>query len=256
MAGLAPDTDLGPIRLIGAAFSIIATHKVRRMAIGAHPVPVLIAPGPMDRLACLDALIGVKVEPALPALFRRPGVPGQPQRLHSPVRKGDQVLLQWDRTKCVGDLVVTHRPVRAIGVHPRLAVSLEEPRVGAGIAEHRVVEIAEDSLRGRRAHSPIMMGAGPSLRFGGMARCTIVRSDIAAAIEQTLVTGSARAVGAAQQRTAKQDDQSGDSRRSRQTHREHQVTHTLRRDSLASRNRWLPCTRPFVYFARVATLIP
>ena len=46
------------------------------MALGAHEVPVLIEPGPVQHVVVLDLLIGIEMKPFLAALVLRPAVPG------------------------------------------------------------------------------------------------------------------------------------------------------------------------------------
>ena len=95
-----------PGRVVAVGLQVIAAPQVGRVAVGAHPVPVLIDPGPVQLVVVRDLLVGIEVEPALAALLLRPRVPGEAQRLEAPAREGDQILLQRVDAERVVDLVV------------------------------------------------------------------------------------------------------------------------------------------------------
>ena len=97
------------------------------------------------------------MEPALAALVRRPAVPGEAERLHPPVREGDQVLLQRVDAEDVADLEVGELAVRPVGVDEELAVPLEEPRGDVAVSERRAVEAAEDGLLRRLGHGEVVV---------------------------------------------------------------------------------------------------
>ena len=89
VAGFAGDVQRGPGGMIAVALQVIAAHEVGRVAVGAHPVPVLIDPGPVQLVVMGDLLARVEVKPALAALLLWPGVPGERQRLEAAAGEGD-----------------------------------------------------------------------------------------------------------------------------------------------------------------------
>ena len=103
VAGFAGDVDLRPGRGIGVFLRVVVLAQLGRMALGALEIPGLIDPCPVQRIAGLELLVGIEMEPALAALVLRPAVPGDAERLHPAVGKGDQVLLQRGRRRrCSG----------------------------------------------------------------------------------------------------------------------------------------------------------
>jgi len=102
-------------------------------------VPGLVDPGPMQRITSLRRLIGIEMEPALPALIGGPGVPRGAERLDPAVRQRDQILLQRVDAEGVADLEVVEVPIRRIGGDEEFPVTLEKPRSHAGVDEARVV---------------------------------------------------------------------------------------------------------------------
>ena len=139
------------------------------MALGALEVPGLVDAGPVQRVAGLELLVGVEVEPALAALVLRPAVPGDAQRLHPAVGKGDQVLLQRRDAEGVADLEVGELAVRAVGIDQELAVAPEEPRGDVAVGEGGAIEVAEDGLLGGFGHRQVVVRAAPGLGLGLMA---------------------------------------------------------------------------------------
>ena len=169
MAGLAGDVDFAVGRLVGVAGCVVALLQIGRMAFGALQRPVLVAPGPVQRVLVVDLLAGLQVEPALAALILRPGIPGDRQRLVTPAGKGDQVLLQRIDAEGVGDLVVGELAVGAVGADHELVAALEEAGFDFLVPELGVGEIAEHG-RGRRClHGEVVMRTRPRLEFAFMA---------------------------------------------------------------------------------------
>ena len=76
VAGLAAYVDFGPGGVKRVARQVVVLLQVRRVAVGAHVVPVLLAAGPVQWIVGRDFFVGVEVEPAF--VFR---VPGDRQRL-------------------------------------------------------------------------------------------------------------------------------------------------------------------------------
>ncbi len=131
--------------------------------------PGLVDPGPVQRLARPELLAGVEVEPALPARLLRPRVPGDPQRLHSPVGKGDQVLLQRVDAEDEGDLEVGEPAVRAVGVDEEPAVAAKEAAGDVAVGEGGAFEVAEHRGFGGLGHGQVVVGAAPGLGLRRMA---------------------------------------------------------------------------------------
>src|SRR5512132_512467 len=166
VAGLAGDVDLRPGRGIGVFLRVVVLAQLRRVALGAHEIPGLINPCPVQRIAGLELLIGIQMEPALAALVLRPAVPGDAERLHPPVREGDQVLLQRVDAEGVADLEVGELAVRPVGVDEELAVPLDETRGDVAVRERRAVEGAENRLVRRFLHGEVVVRAAPGRRLG------------------------------------------------------------------------------------------
>ena len=181
VAGLAGDVDLGPARPVAVARRLVVLAQVGRVALGAGVVPGLVAAGPVDRLAGVDVLARVEVEPALPALLLRPRVPGDAERLQAPVREGDQVLLQRVDAERVADLEVGEPAVGPVRVDEVAAVAREEPRGDAAVGEGRVAEVAEDRGRRRLLHREVVVRAAPGGRLGRVAPGAGGRADVAVA---------------------------------------------------------------------------
>ena len=93
VAGLAADADLGPCGGEGVLCRVVVLAHAGRVAFGAHEVPVLVEPGPVQDVVMADRLVRIERKPALPALVLRPAVPGDGERLQAPIGKSDQILL-------------------------------------------------------------------------------------------------------------------------------------------------------------------
>ena len=143
VAGLARDIDLGERRRVRVRGGVIALLHVRRVAVGAHEVPVLVRAGPVEDVVVRHVLVRVEMEPALAALGPRPRVPDDVQRLHAPLRKADQILLEGVDAERPGDLVVVERSVGAVRPHEVLPVLLREGRRDAVVRERSVREVPE-----------------------------------------------------------------------------------------------------------------
>src|SRR5689334_3584902 len=96
------------------------------MAVGAHIVPGLIPPRPMQPVARLELLIGIEVEPALAALILASAVPCDAERLVPAAGHGDQILLQRVYAEGVRNLIVVQSPVRTVGAHHELFARARE----------------------------------------------------------------------------------------------------------------------------------
>src|SRR5262245_14160913 len=105
------------------------------MTFGAHEIPVLIELGPMQDIVVVDFFIGIEMEPPLPALFLWAGIPGDRERLHAPVRKLDQVLLQRIDAEGVFHLENCELSIGSVCFDQRLAIPSKEARTDAVIIE-------------------------------------------------------------------------------------------------------------------------
>ena len=164
VAGLARDVQLVPGRVVGVGRRVVVLGEVRRVAIGAHQVPVLVAPGPVELVVRRDALVGVEREPALLV-----GVPRDGQALQPPPGELDQVLLQGLDAERVRDGVVAQLAFGALGVHPVLLAAAEEPGRHPRVREARVVEVPEHAGVIGVLHREVVVRAGPALRLEGVA---------------------------------------------------------------------------------------
>ena len=126
VAGLAGDVDLRPARREAVLLRVVLLPDAGRVALGAHVVPVLRRTGPVQDVVEVDLVLGIEVEPPLPARGLRARVPRDAERLQAAARKLDQVLLQGRHAEGVPDLVVGELAVGAVGVNVELLVAPEE----------------------------------------------------------------------------------------------------------------------------------
>ena len=169
VARLARDVDLVPLRVEGAGLRVEVLPQVGRVALGALEVPVLLQAGPVQRIAGLDVLARIEVEPALAALRLRPRIPRDAQGLHAAAGQLDQVLLQRTDAERILDLVVGELAVRPVGVDDEPVAAAREGRGGAGVGEPGVGEVAQHRLPVGNLHRQIVVGAFPRRVLPGMA---------------------------------------------------------------------------------------
>ena len=67
--------DLCPGFRITILRRVVISAKPRRVAFGAHKVPILVELGPMQDIVVANVLVRIEMEPALSALFLRPAIP-------------------------------------------------------------------------------------------------------------------------------------------------------------------------------------
>ena len=146
-------------------------------------IPVLRRVRPVQHIAMIDLLARIQVEPPLAALLLRARIPGDAERLQSPIGEWNQILLQRLDTECVGHLEIRELAVRAIGANVVMAIAREEGGLDAIFHHARVVEISEH--RGRRGglHGERMVRMSPELGFLRVAGCAFLtthkgRSDL------------------------------------------------------------------------------
>src|SRR5262245_51303579 len=106
VAGLASHVDLRPGGSVAVGCRVVVLADIRRMAVRAHVVPVLLTAGPVQLVAEVDALVRIEVKPALPARLARARIPDDRQRLEPAAGQLDQVLLEWSQPEGVLDLEV------------------------------------------------------------------------------------------------------------------------------------------------------
>src|SRR3989442_10395075 len=111
VTGLATDVERAPRRPVRVVRRIVALSQVRRVALGAHQIPVLITARPVQWFPGRDRLVRVEREPAL---LR--GVPCDRKTLQPPAWESDQVLLERRDAQRVRDRETVDRAVGTLGV--------------------------------------------------------------------------------------------------------------------------------------------
>ncbi len=178
VAGLTGDVELRPGRRVGVRGRRVALPHVRRVTVRAHEVPVLVGPGPVQRVGVRNLLFRVEMKPALAALLRGPRVPHHVQRLQTPPRKRNQVLLERRDAEGVGDRILVELAVGPVGPREELALPLEERRRDAVVGEAGAVEVAENRLLRRFLHREVVVRALPAaLLFRVTARARIAADE-------------------------------------------------------------------------------
>ena len=143
MAGLTAHADLGPAGGEAVIRRVVILAHAGRVALRAHEIPVLVQLGPVQHVVVLDLLARIEMEPALPALLLRPGVPGDRERLQPAVGKFDEILLQRIDAEGVLYFKRGELAVRPIGLDKKLAVLAEEAGMHTIMVDARVVEVAQ-----------------------------------------------------------------------------------------------------------------
>ena len=166
VARLAGNVDIGPARRVGIGGEVVVLLQIGRVAIGALVIPGLVAPGPVQRVAGFEFLIGVEMEPALAALVFRPAVPGDPERLQPSARHRDQVLLQRIDPERVGDWIFMQSAVGAVGADHELVAVAEEGGCDPEMLQLRASEITKHGCRGGGLHRQRVVRTLPGLRLG------------------------------------------------------------------------------------------
>ena len=117
MTSLATDIDFEPGSLVCTCIRIIALGQAGRMAFGAHDIPGLPSPGPVQPVVSIFHLIWRQ---AVPDFFLN--IPGDIQALQATVRERYQILLQRIKSEGVSDLEITRLTIRPLGLDEELAV--------------------------------------------------------------------------------------------------------------------------------------
>src|SRR6516225_10229634 len=135
VACLAADADFRPGGVETVAGRVVVFLHAGRMTLGAHEIPVLVEPGPVQHVVVLDLLIRIEMKPALAALILGPAVPGDRKRLDAAIRELDQVLLEGIDAKGVLHLEGRKLAVGAAGLDEEFVVLLEKARVNAVVVK-------------------------------------------------------------------------------------------------------------------------
>ena len=93
MTGFATDVDLLVVGIELICFGVVAFFDVSTVTLCAAGIPIKIAACPVQRVACQDGLLLVKVIPALSACLDRARIPSDGQCLQTPTRQRQQILL-------------------------------------------------------------------------------------------------------------------------------------------------------------------
>ena len=122
MACFASDIDIAPRsrKRIGARGVVFL--QVGRVALGTHVIPVLISPGPMQRIVRVDALLRIQVKPTFVV-----DIPGDRQCLDSTAVQFDEVLLQRVHAKHIANAVVLQLALLTIGLYPEFVRGTVKP---------------------------------------------------------------------------------------------------------------------------------
>ena len=188
VAGLAGDVDLGEGGGVSILLRIEVLGQIGRVALRAHEVPVLLEPGPVQRVAGPKRLVRVQREPALSPFGARPRVPGDAEGLDPAARELDQVLLKRRHAERPADLEIGERPVRAVRAHEVFVVASKKARRHARVSELRAAEVAQHAGLVGELHGEVVMRALPGL---GLARVA-ARADLAADVDRRRRSGGRR----------------------------------------------------------------
>ncbi len=210
MAGLTGDIDLGVGGGEAPGLRIVALPHARRVALGAHVVPVLAPGRPVQLVRVSHVLPRIEVKPALAALRLGARVPGDAERLEAPIGKLDEVLLERGHAERVLDIVVVQLAVGAIGPHHELAALAREGRRDAAVGEPGIVEVTGDAGLGRRLHGEIVVRSPPALLSLLVALPAHLLPDIARCRARRLDPASHRRLRLAARRPPPRDGRDGE----------------------------------------------
>src|SRR5271165_1230537 len=118
------------------------------------------------------------MEPALASLLLRPAVPRNTERLVTSAGKCNQVLLQRVDAEGVGDLIIPHRPVRAIRTHQEPLPLAMKLRDRAEMLDPGIAKVAENGGIGCLPHGRCVVRALPKLGLNAVAGSARFRTDI------------------------------------------------------------------------------
>ena len=169
VTGFAADADFFVAGVEGAGVRVVVLAHIGAVTFGAAAVPVLVGPGPVQRVFVVDDLVRIQVKPALTAPRRGARVPGDRQRLQSAPVEGQQVLLQRVHAEDIGHFEFRRLAILAVGAHQVVVAPAKKTRRHAVAGERGVVEIAEHGVGPGGLHCQLVMGAEPGFVFGAVA---------------------------------------------------------------------------------------
>src|SRR5512139_3005816 len=177
VSGCAADADVRPRGLKRLCLRAVILLQIGRVTPGALVIPILVDPGPMQRIAGLERHVRIKMIPALAAAFLGTRVPCDPKHLITPARHRDQILLQGIHTERVLDLEIRHLAVRPVGSDPIRSVLLKERALNTILAELCPTEIAEHGAVIGFLHRRVMLRSLPLLELRLVTRLACLRAD-------------------------------------------------------------------------------
>ena len=177
MAGFAADRDFRVCCCKRVVRSVIAHLKIGRVALGAHEVPVLLTPGPVQQVSGCDVLVGIEVEPALTTVRVGTRIPGERQGLHAASREFNEVLLQRLDAEHIGDAKILQRTVLPRGPHNKTIVICQKTGSFTEVVELGISEVAEHAVVRDRLHGQLVVRTLPLQKLGHMAGFTNVTAD-------------------------------------------------------------------------------
>ena len=144
----------------------------------------------MQNVIVLDLLIGVEMNPALPAFILRPGIPLDRQSLDASVGKFDQILLKLVDAERVFHLKDGQLPVGPIGFDQEFPVLAEKALSYVVVFNTVLVKIAQHGFIRGMTHFRFVLLGPPQVRFGLMTAGAGFAAD-----ERGNVISAARATG-------------------------------------------------------------
>ena len=89
VTGLATDVDFRPPGIVCVGLGVVATAHIGRMTLGAHQVPILVAPRRVQWIVGHVALVGIHRKPAFASC-----IPCDGGHLQTAAGESDEVLLE------------------------------------------------------------------------------------------------------------------------------------------------------------------
>ncbi len=157
MAGFTAHIVLSPAGVKAPSLGTVGFLYVGAVALSTAGIPVLVGPGPVQRIPGGNHSVRVEVIPALPALALGPGVPGNGQCLQSALACWQQVLLQWIDPEHPGHGKFFQFALGVIGPNPVAAVLAEKRGRDLAIGEAGVIKVAKHGVRGDGLHGQVMV---------------------------------------------------------------------------------------------------
>ncbi len=163
------DADLGPGRVVAITRRGIFAGDACGVAGGAYEVPVLVAPGPVQRVARWQRLIRHQMVPALAALLGRAAAPRPRQNLPPAVGEEHEVLLQRIHAEGLTHRKIGGHTVRAVGADQAALALTPEARGVATIGHSDPRKVARDIRRRRGGHRAGVIALVPGGDLVGVA---------------------------------------------------------------------------------------